>query len=166
MDKEQLTESIAGWLKKFLEQKFGSEYDNIEIIKPTRNLNLLSDSAIRDITGSNAWEFKPDIIAALTKSDGPNRIVLVNRSTSSISLKEIGEMNCYAQLSVPMLAMVVSPKAASSEVNGILLDNHMRERILDFGGDYPLSVVGWDEENNMPSGDSISPIDMESFFLS
>lgn len=165
MDKEQLTESIATWLKEFLDQKFGAQYDEIEVIKPTRNLNLLTDSSIRSISGSNAWEFKPEIIAILTKNSGSPDIVLVNRSTSSISLKEIGEMNCYAQLAIPMLAMVISPKAASSEVNGILLDNHMRERILNFGGRYLLSVVGWDEDNNMPLADSISPIEMESFFL-
>ena len=165
MNKEQLTLSIAAWLKDFLNSKFGNSYKTIQVLTPKRKLNLLVNDLLSDTTNSNAWEFKSDVIAILTKENGLRDIVLVNRSTTSISLKEIGEMNCYAQLAAPMLALVISPKAASSEVNSILLDNHMRKRILDYGGKYPLSVIGWDQENNKPQSNTISPIDMESLFL-
>jgi len=165
MNSRQLTQSIAAWIEQFLRTKFGSEYSTITVMQPEKNLNLLSDATLRAIKGSTAWEFKPDIMAILTRTDGTSDIVLINRSTSAISLKEIGEMNCYAQLAQPLFAMVVSPKAASNEVNGILLDIHMRDRIVDYSGRNPIAIVGWNEETGMPQADTISPIEMESFFL-
>ena len=165
MDKQLLTDSVAVWLDSFLKKKYGDVYKSIRVVKPERNLNLLTDTSLRGISGYNSWEFKPDVIGLLTDQYGKTDIVLVNRNTSSISLKEIGEMNCYAQLALPLLSMIISPKAASSEVNGILLDNKMQERILGYGGSSPLMVMGWDEVENHPMVDSILPIDSDKFIF-
>ncbi len=164
MNKNQLTDSIAKWLKIFLDIKFSKNYETIKIFKPKRNLNLISDEMLSSISGISSWEFKPDIFAAMTKTDGSSDLIIVNRSISSISLKEIGEMNCYAQLSAPIIAMIVSPQSGSSEVNGILLEDEMSKRILDYGGKHPISIVGWNESLSQPEINSILPIEMQSFF--
>jgi hypothetical protein len=162
MDKHQFTKELVSWLKQFLEIKYRNEYSAIEVIAPDRDLKRLNHPDLRNIEGSHAWEFTPDIIAILKGNQ--TRIVLVNRSINAISLKEIGEMYCYAQLSNPLLAMVISPKAASSEVNGILLDKLMQQQILTYDNDNQIMVLGWSEDNKKIELNSVIPLEKKNFF--
>ena len=162
MDKNQFTKELTKWLKNFLTDKFGRDYESIEVIAPDRDLKRLNHPDIRTLEGSHAWEFTPDIIAILKGKD--TRIVLLNRSMSAISLKEIGEMYCYALLANPLLALVISPKAASSEVNGILLDKLMQKQILTYNGNNQILVLGWSAEQNTVDLNSVIPLEKKDFF--
>lgn len=162
MDKNKLTKDVAAWLKGFLNNKYGRDYSTIEVVTPDRDLKRLNHELLQDIEGSHAWEFTPDIIGILKGDE--TKIILVNRSTSAISLKEIGEMYCYAQLSNPLLAIVISPRAASSEVNGILLDKTMQEQVLNYDEDKQILVLGWDTEAQKVDLNSVLPLDKKELF--
>lgn len=162
MDKNQLTKDLAVWLKRLLTQKYGKQYSQIEVITPDRDLKRLNHPDLRTLEGSHAWEFTPDVVGILKGND--TRIVLLNRSSSAISLKEIGEMYCYAQLANPLHAIVISPKAASSEVNGILLDKMMQEQILAYDEDNQILVLGWNTSDKNIELNSVIPLEMKNFF--
>ena len=162
MDKHKLTKDLATWLERLLIEKYGSQYDNIEVITPDRDLKRLNHPDLKILDGSHAWEFTPDVVGILKGDD--TQIVLLNRSSSAISLKEIGEMYCYAQLANPLYAIVISPKAASSEVNGILLDKMMQEQILTYNEDSQILVLGWNTEAKNIDLNSVIPLEMKNFF--
>jgi hypothetical protein len=162
MEKNQLTKDLAQWLKNLLTEKYGKQYSHIEVLTPDRDLKRLNHPVIRTIEGSHTWEFTPDVVGILQGSD--TRIVLLNRSSSAISLKEIGEMYCYSQLANPLLAIVISPKAASSEVNGILLDKKMQKQILSYNESNQILVLGWNVNDKNVEPNSVIPLEMKEFF--
>ena len=93
-------------------------------------------------------------------------LIILNRSTSALSLKEIGEINCYARLTGAYMAFLTSLNAVSNEVSILLLDDTIKNRVLDYGKDKKIIVFGWDEKNNQINKDSVIPFEQKDFLSS
>ncbi len=167
MDKQQFTTELKKWLESFLNKNLSSTHDILLVTTPETSLSKINNDLIKQIPNYSAWEFKPDVFAILkNKKNDKLEIVLLNRSTSSLSLKELGEMNCYARLTGSFLAIVASLNGVSNEVNILLLENSIRERVLNYGGEKSIIVIGWDEKNNRINKDSVIPFEHKDFISS
>lgn len=167
MDKQIFTNTLRDWLEEFLKKKFSLSHEIILVTIPNTSLSKMNNEYIKQIANYSAWEFKPDILGIIKeKISGKLELVLLNRSTSALSLKELGEMNCYARLTGSILAIVASLNGVSNEVNILLLEDSIRNRVLEYGNKQSLVVIGWDEKNNIINSNSIIPIDKKSFLMS
>lgn len=159
MDKPEFTSALIIWLKQFIASKL-TNYSLLEIITPESTLNRLNNTYLRQIPHSATWEFTPNIVALL-KNNETNSIetVFINRTTKSVSLREVGELKVYATIANPLYAFIASTKSSSTEVGLLMLEKDIRERCLNYDSSKSMFIFGWDEENNKPLEDSIIPIE-------
>lgn len=166
MEKQEFTEKIAKWLELFLSKKFAESHDVLEVIIPESNLSKIQNGSIKLCQNYSAWEFKPDVFGILkNKKTGEIELVLVNRSTSSISLKEIGELYSYSKLANSKLSLLFSVNGVSNEVGILLLDNEIKKRLLNYGDGKEIVILSWDETKNNINPNSIIPFERKSLFI-
>lgn len=167
MKKKELSSNLLIWLKKFLSDKFSSTHEVLEVFMPTSNLSKLPNKHIKSCENYSAWEFTPDILGILkNKTNGKIELVLMNRSVSALSLKEIGEIYIYSKLVNSKLSFLVSLNGVSSEVGLLLLEDEIRNRLLIYGNQNEIIVFSWDEKNKCINPNSIIPIGKRDFLLS
>lgn len=165
MDKNKLSEELANWLPKFINEKFGNEYEVLEIHNSPTQLSKLNSSYIKSLTNYSSWEFSPDILGVLRrKSDNTIQLALLNRTVSGLSLKEIGELHCYAKLTKANFAFLVSTVGVSNEVNILLVDKPIRERLLNFAQDKVITIFTWNEVLSAVNKNSVLPTEMRNIF--
>ncbi len=166
MDKQIFTKILRDWLEDFLKKKFSSSYEVILVTIPNTSLSKMNNEYIKQIDNYSSWEFKPDILGIIKeKKSGKLELILLNRSTSALSLKELGEMNCYARLTGAFLAIVASLNGVSNEVNILLLEDSIRNRVLSYSENQSIIVFGWDEKTQVINQNSIIPINKKSFLI-
>lgn len=164
MDKSEFTNILRDWLATFLERKVSSTHDILEVIVPESSLSKINNELIKQFPNYSSWEFKPDVLAILkNKSSGALELVILNRSTSALSLKEIGEINCYARLTGAYMTVLASPNAVSNEVSILLLEDSIKNRVLGYEEGKQIIIFGWDEKNNRINKDSIIPFEQKDF---
>ncbi len=113
----------------------------------------------------SSWQFTPDVIGILRNKSSRNiELCLVCRSISSISLKEIGEINCYAKMAHPFLAILISLNGPSNEVNLLLIETAMRERLLTYDTGKTIVIATWDINSNAIVKNTVLPLQMRDFF--
>lgn len=158
MNKIELTKSMSDWLSGFLNAKYSNDY-LIEILQPDSHLSKNTNATIKKIDGYTSFDFHTDIIGLLTsKSTSKVEVVLLNRSTSAISLKEIGEMNCYSKILKAKHSFIVSIKGLPDEVNLILLNDEVADKLLKITDDVYIHIFKWDAENNQIDSLSAFPL--------
>ncbi len=166
MNKDELSTIIKTWLESFLMKKFGETHDVLEIEIPDGFLSKYTSKNIKSLKNHSSWDFSPDVYALIKDKKTKNtELILLNRSTSPISLKEIGEINIYTRLSGAKMAFIVSSSGISNEVNLLLLDQKIQSRLLNHGGEFPISVFKINEENGHIVENSIMPMEMKEFLL-
>lgn len=159
MNKEEFTSALIIWLRQFIATKL-TNYSLLEIIKPEATLNRLNNGNLRHISHSATWEFTPNIVALLKDNEtGSIETIFINRTTKSVSLREVGELKVYATIANPLFAFIASTKSSSTEVGLLMLENDIRERCLNYDTAKSMYIFGWDEENNTPLENTIIPIE-------
>jgi hypothetical protein len=165
MEKQEFTIKLCNWLKNFLQKRFSENYEILDVLAPPSSLSKLNNDHIKQLANYSSWDFKPDVLGILKeKKSGRLELVLLNRSTSALSLKEIGEINCYARLTDAFLVFVSSLNGVSNEVNILLLEDAIRDRVLKYG-DKSIIVFGWDEKNDRLNSDSVIPFSKKDFIV-
>lgn len=165
MDKNQLTDALFIWFPKFIKQNFHDQYDLMEIIKAPQQLSRFNNQYIKNLQNYSSWEFKPDLLGILkSKIDSKIKLAIINRTTSGISLKEIGELYCYAKISNASFAFLVSTSGVSNEVNILLVDKSIRSRVLSYESNKSICLFSWNEEYGNANKDSVLPIEMRNLF--
>lgn len=158
MNKNELTKRLAEWLKEFLATKYSSEYD-VEILIPDSNFSKIANEKLKKVDGYTSLDFHTDVLGILENRKSKTvQLVLLNRSLSAISLKEIGEMNCYSKLINPKHSFLSSLKGLPEEVNLILMNKELENKLLKISDDLSIVVFKWDEEKDKIDSISIFPI--------
>ena len=164
MDKNEFTKKLQRWLITFLTRKFSDNYEIVDIIIPDVYLSKLNNELIKSLPNYSIWDFKPDILGILKNKETKEiNLVFVNRSTSALSLKEIGELQCYARLANTKLALLVSLSGISNEVNILLLEKDIRKRLLNYGDDKDIIVFSWDKQSDNVDPNSIMPLEEREY---
>ena len=162
MDKKEFTKKTAEWLKDFLSKK----YDVLEVLIPESNLSKIRNEYIKSCIDYSSWEFKPDVLGIVkNKDNGEIELVLLNRSVSSISLKEIGELYCYSKLINSKMSFLLSLNGVSNEVGILLLDTDAKKRLLNYGDGKEIVILSWDSKKNGVNYDSVIPFEKKSLFI-
>lgn len=164
MDKNEFTKKLQSWFITFLTRKFSDNYEIIDVIIPNVYLSKLNNELIKSLPNYSIWDFKPDILGILKNKDSKEiNLVFVNRSTSALSLKEIGELQCYARLANVKLALLVSLSGVSNEVNILLLENDIRKRLLNYGEDQNIIIFSWDIQSDGIDYNSVMPLEKRGY---
>ena len=130
--KEDYNEIARQWLESFLRNKY-SKTDYVEVISPKSNISKVENEEIKKYPNYSLLDFSSDVLGILTsKKTKRVRLVLLNRSTSAISVKEIGEMNIYSHIAKPEESFIVSLKGLPNEVNSLLLDEKICSSLLSY----------------------------------
>lgn len=164
MDKNEFTNRLSQWLKDFLEAKYSSDYE-IEVLIPNSNFSKIANEKLKTIDGYTSFDFHSDLLGILEhKKQKSVELILLNRSTSAISLKDIGEINCYSKLVKPKHSFIASLKGLPEEVNLILMNKDLEEKLLKISEDLTVIVFKWDEKTDSIDAISIFPIDQRNVF--
>jgi len=164
MDKNQFTQKLQIWLTKFLIRKFGDNYEIVDVIVPEGHLSKINNELIKSMPNYSTWDFKPDLLGIIkNKNSREIKLVFVNQSTSALSLKEIGELHCYARLANAELALLASTMGISSEVNILLLENDIRKRLLNYEDSKNIIVFSWDKQSDNVDPNSIMPLEEREY---
>lgn len=154
--KQEFEKNLALWLSKYLENKYSDEF-NIEVIKPETYLSKLSNEKIKKVDSYTSFDFKPDLLGVLeNKNSKKVELVLLNRSVSAVSLKDIGEINLYSKVVGAKESFVASLKGFPEEVNLILLNQHLENKLLNYDDKKFICLFRFDIKNNQ--------IDKKAFF--
>jgi len=165
MEKQEFTNKLCDWLRNFLQKRFAENYEILDVFVPVTNLSKLNNDHIKQLSNYSSWDFKPDILGILKeKTSGRLELVLLNRSMSALSLKEIGEINCYARLTDAFLVFGSSLNGVSNEVSILLLEDAIRDRILKYGKK-SIIIFGWDEKNDRLNSDSVIPFSRKDYVV-
>jgi hypothetical protein len=164
MNKIELTIRLAQWLASFLDEKYSHNFD-IEVVIPEANFSKLANENLKRVNGYPSFDFKTDVLGVMeNRASGVVELVLMNRSTSAISLKEIGEMNCYCRLVKPKHAFLGSLRGLPEEVNLILLNNSQEQKLLKINDELDIVIFKWDEEKDRINEISVFPINQRENF--
>ncbi len=162
MNKDQLSLELKDWLRSYLSRR--AEIEVIDVIIPESNISKLNIGSIKLLSGYSTWDFKPDVlgIVQLVES-GEVKLVLLNRTTSAISLREIGEIRLYSQLVDPLMSFLISLNGVSTDVAVLLLDNQIEQRLLKYADEKEIIIITW-SEGSMKQ-DSVIPLSSTGFVI-
>ena len=148
-EKEKYLFIAKNWLEAFLREKYSNDYD-IEVLLTRSNLSKLAHPLIKKIENYSMFDFKSDILGILiNKKNQKVEIVLLNCSINAISIKEIGEINLYCNISNPLFAIIVSPKGLPNEVNKLLLNNNIEASLLSYGKGINIMLLKLNEDGSI-----------------
>jgi len=160
MDKLEFSQKILIWLKNKIQKELSGSYKLLDIFIPESSLSKLPNKTIKSLPGYSSWDFKPDIIAILkNKNTDKIEFIIVNRSISAISLKEIGELYCYSKILKPTASFLFSLNGVSSEVNILLLEEKIKNNLLKFKDKKIITILTWNKKRNDIILDSIIPFE-------
>jgi hypothetical protein len=162
MDKQKYTLFLSEWLKSFLCKKYLD--CEVEIIIPKSNISKITDDSIKKLKDYSLMDFSPDIIGIIKSNKNEEmKFVLLNRSISPISVKEIGEMNLYSKIIKPELAFIVSLKGLPNEVNSLLLNSSIEESLLNYSDSKSIIIFRLNEKGLIDKK-TIFPRKFKDFF--
>lgn len=166
MEKNEFTEQMRVWLEAMLKTKLSDSYATLEVITPTAVLSKLANEYLKSMPNYSSWDFRPDVVAiVLNKKTNEKQLILLNRSLSALSLKEIGEISCYARLTNAPMAFLASTRGLSSEVNILLLDDAIRNRVLKLRSGEDIIIFAWNEKSGAINPNSIIPLHAKDFLI-
>lgn len=165
MNKIQLSKAAVSWLSSFLSDYYGNSVDEFRIYENPTTLSKLSDDALKRVEGYTNFDFAPDILGVVELVDGTVELILVNRTSSAISLKEIGEIHLYSKVVKPRFAMIVSSKGLPSEVQLILFNADMQQRLLYYDNERSPIMLFKMESNSSINELSIFPAESREILL-
>ena len=157
MTKNEFTKAVEKWLFDFIEKQ-----DDLELIKiyKSENLSKLNDYNLDGTSKFSNCDFVCDFSALVQLNDGTKDVILVNRYDSSVGLTMIGEMFVYNRIAKPFLSLIISSKGHSSEINNVLLDKKISDRLFCVDGNMYLFSL-----NEQVVEDSILPVDTRNEFV-
>ena len=165
MNKPQFTERLTQWLSEFLINAYHYEYD-VEVLMPTSNLSKIANDRLKRIDGYTSFDFTVDVLGLLEHRKTKNvELIFLNRSLSAISLKEIGVMNCFSRLVKPKHAFLASLKGLPEEINLILLNSVLEQKLLKISDNLNINVFRWSEENDIVDLITVFPISQRGIFI-
>jgi len=123
---------LLEWLKsnanKFLDPK-----DEIETVIYLNNTINNDPNALRlGVTFDHRYEIQPKAIFVAIDVQGKRNLGIIEISTSTIGLKDIGILYTYAKMAEPKYALLLCEKSYSKELTYLLTDPKIKPRLLEY----------------------------------
>jgi len=157
MNKNEYTKAVENWLIEFINNQ-----NDIKLLEIYKNINLskLHNIQLKSTSKFSNCDFVCDLSALVELHDGTVDVILVNRYVSGVGLTMIGEMFVYNKIAKPYLSFIISSKGHSSEINNVLLDSKISERL--FGNDGKMFLFSLEKQVDK---DSILPVSTRDKFI-
>lgn len=162
VNKREFEIASKRWLEGYLNKNFSNEY-GIQVIIPKSNISRLPIAAIKKIDGYSFLDFRPDILGIL-ENKGKTELVFLNRSVSALSLKEIGELQCYSRLAKPLFSFIISPKGLASEVALLLLNKEIQKALLCYDKNKFITTFKLNIDDLSIEKTSMYPLEIRDLF--
>jgi hypothetical protein len=150
-------ENCIEWVAENICNFFKMDQGDFDFLVLEEGLWRQTQPIISSRPGSGIWRFTPNAIA--WDARGHSRLVLMNYSSAAISLKDIGELYCFATIVKPDIALLFSPKGVSNEVRLQLVDDDVANRLMLTKEGIPLAIGEWSVEHNAIIYESLLPIE-------
>jgi hypothetical protein len=156
-EKIKLEENIEFWISNYINNFLnGSMVQLYKDVNPSK----INSTEVQSIENISMFDYSCDFFV-LFKVDGDYQFILINRTTKSIGIVDIGELVTYSRISLPFQAFLISSKGFSSEIGNFLTNEQTTERLLKYNDN---SVIGFKMTSRMPDQDSILPVSKRNLF--
>ena len=160
MKKDVLEKVTLDWLKDRINK---TPDINLSGIFLKKNLSTINHSYISNHPLIAALDFTCDITAIIQyESSKKFDLILINRYSKSIGIREIGEMRVISNLVNPYFSAIISPTGHSSVINNIVVNEQISNELFSYSNKhfYIFSIDNQGEINK----ESIIPANFRSVF--
>jgi len=158
-----IIQECISWLSENLGTYLGDSTVTLKFQIVHEDFWQLNTPVIARRVGSSYWRFSSDAIAWEDNSE--SQLVLLNYSSSAISLKDVGELYCVASVVKPTISFLLSEKGISNEVRLQLVEDEIRNRLLWTRDGSPIVLSEWSGNQNKIIIDSLLPIESRNILF-
>jgi len=158
MTKAQFENLIEKWVADFVENQRGLNL--IKIFKG-KSISKISHPVLNQMHQSKLCDFNCDFVALVEHDIDGFQLILINRFTKSVGLKDIGEMLVYAKMANPLFAFIISAKGHSTEINNILVNDRISMPLFSYDD---KSIILFALDKGIKK-ESVLPLHMRNFFF-
>lgn len=151
-----LRADVTAWLRKRLRYIYPSwDAQVYETCGDTLSGFLKRYGLLNAFPCSEAFEMELDITGVLRRG-GEAHLVFVRCKTSPITLGDVGPMQEYSSLALPVLSIILSPAGTSPSL-GLLFNAYNRVDVLEYGSGKRLKIGTWDVNRKQVRPASVIP---------
>lgn len=158
MTKAEFEKIIEQWIIEFINSD--RDLTLITIFK-NKNISRVSHPILNSMPQAKLCDFNCDFCVLVKHANIGYQLILINRFTKSIGIKDIGEMLIYAKISVPLYAFLISINGHSTEINNILVNEVISLPLFKYDNEKYIILFAL---NNKVKEDSVLPIYVREFF--
>jgi hypothetical protein len=164
MPSRQLIEDYADWYRSAIARREGIRKSTIEVLVPTEDLWRIDHQALQAHPGCTKWRFRPSALLIEVGNLKPQQEFHVLIAVSNaVSLKDVGELNCYVRILTAASGCVISPKGISNEVRLVQADKSIRTRLFSVNANSDLFLGEWSIELEKVERTSVIPIEAQNY---
>lgn len=166
MPDRDVVAEIGKWWSDKLNSRTGTESAEFRLVVPRSNLNLVDERHIQGVDKSPFWRFRPSAVLVEVPFSGAARFHVLTVSSSAISLKDLGELNCYMRIMGASSGLATSVRGVSNEVRLIQADAQIRKRVFEPGANQAMFAATWSEHDRRIDSFSVIPTEFQQLFES
>ena len=166
MPDRDVVAEIGMWWSDKLKSRTSTDSAEVELVIPRSNLNLVDVRNIQAVDKSPFWRFRPSALLVETRLSEAARFHVLTVSSSAISLKDLGELNCYMRIIGASSGLAASVRGVSNEVRLIQADAQIRKRVFEPGNNQFMFAAAWSETERSIESLSVIPTEFQQLFES
>lgn len=160
MPSSELVSHCAEWFVNHIKKVYGGPEKSFDLLIPRNDLYVSGHRAILGHSTSHLWRFRPSaLVIELDKQEESADFHIMVVVSSTVALKDVGELNCYARIMGASSGCVISPKGISNEVRLVQADSSVRNRLFGHDEFSRLFLIQWDVETQSVLADTVIPVD-------
>jgi hypothetical protein len=139
---DALYPEVADWLARFLQGRHGkAKVSAHDTHKTELSAFLRAEKLHAHFKDSSAYEIQVDVTGVIQTKDVV-RLAFVECKTTSITLRDVGQLLGYSLVARPFLSFLISPRGMSDKLRSLLL-TFGRQDILVYGKNRSIYLATW-----------------------
>lgn len=158
MPSKDIIEQYGAWYLSYLMDRDTDNPATFELFFPSQDLCESEIEPIMDNNKSHLWRFRPSALVVEKALPTP-RFHVVLATSNAISLKDVGELNCYARIMDASSGCIISPKGISNEVRLVQAESSVRDRLFRPSLSSTLFLIQWSLSRGSVIPETVIPIE-------
>lgn len=156
IESQALREDVKRWLTSRLRYLYaGWDVQVYETHRHKLSRFLEKIGLLEAFPAAEAFDIQVDVTAVLRRGNEA-RLAFVVCKGGPITLKDVGIMQEYSNVAMPLLSAVLSPSGMSPSLN-TLLNAYNRVEVLEYGNGRRLKIGTWDVKRKQVDLPSVVP---------
>jgi len=158
MTKTEFEKLVEKWVTEFVNND-----DELTLVKIFKNKNIsrLSHPILDQMPQSKLCDFNCDFVVLVKHVNDDYQLMLINRFTKSLGIKDLGEMLVYSKIANPLYAFLISVNGHSTEINNILVNEEISLPLFKY--QHNKSIILFALRNEVKK-ESVLPVYVRHFF--